>query len=276
MTGYDTIIDALRAAGRRVIERGGGNATAQCPVPGHGSGNGDRNPSLSIYPRKDGKGTQITCHANPPCDKTDVLAAVNVAEYELIDDPKLRRALNPDAEYRYPNNDVKVRRPLPGGGRKLTWKRRGMTGGTDLYAIEKFPENCPLAHLTESERGAKILSANGAVALGTGGSGRAAHCDFSPLKGVHVRAIVDRDRAGLEWAATVRDKLAGIAASITWVRTPIDKPRASVREHIEADLTLAQLEAFDPFADKRGMRRGSHPSARQTAAVPPRRARAGM
>ena len=56
---YECVVDALRANGSHVIERGDGHAQAQCPVPGHGQGNGDRNPSLSIYPRKDGKGTKV-------------------------------------------------------------------------------------------------------------------------------------------------------------------------------------------------------------------------
>jgi len=51
-----------------------------CPVPGHGQGRGDRNPSLSIG--EDAIGVGLNCHAG--CSLEDVLAALGLAQTELF------------------------------------------------------------------------------------------------------------------------------------------------------------------------------------------------
>lgn len=73
-----------RALGGRRL---GNGFLCRCPVPGHGKGNGDRNPSLSI---KDGKrATLYKCFAG--CDLRDIL------------DTLKRRGLNDDADRGQPS-----------------------------------------------------------------------------------------------------------------------------------------------------------------------------
>ena len=50
-----------------------GNWVASCPVPGHGRGNGDKNPSLSISDGNDGK-PLFHCHGG--CDQQTVFNVV--------------------------------------------------------------------------------------------------------------------------------------------------------------------------------------------------------
>ena len=50
-----------------------GNWVASCPVPGHGRGNGDKNPSLSISETSDGKAL-FHCHSG--CDQGTVFSVI--------------------------------------------------------------------------------------------------------------------------------------------------------------------------------------------------------
>ncbi len=54
-------------------KRTGGRWIASCPVPGHGRGRGDRNPSLSIADGADGR-PLVRCHGG--CDQRDVISAL--------------------------------------------------------------------------------------------------------------------------------------------------------------------------------------------------------
>lgn len=76
MTAYARILDTLRAAGARVVERNG-TARAQCPV--HES----RGLTLAIRDR-DGKAS-VHCFAG--CADTDVLAEIGLAVRDLFDAP---------------------------------------------------------------------------------------------------------------------------------------------------------------------------------------------
>jgi hypothetical protein len=99
-------------------------------------------------------------------------------------------------------------------------------------------------YLTEGEKGAEAIWQLGRLAVSGGAERR---CDMTPLRGADVTAVVDRDKAGLAWAANQRDDLAGVAASVRFVRAAVDIPRADVVEHIDHELPLDELEEFDPF-----------------------------
>jgi hypothetical protein len=73
--------------------RNGNGFLCHCPVPGHGKGRGDRNPSLSMADGDDGK-RLVHCFAG--CDSCDVLAALR--SRGLLDDRK--RAIAPSPPLR--------------------------------------------------------------------------------------------------------------------------------------------------------------------------------
>ena len=73
---------------REILDgQGDGNANVRCPVPDHGRGRGDRNPSLSVNEGR--SGPVFHCHAG--CDQADVFAAVTMrleqAGYSLLHEP---------------------------------------------------------------------------------------------------------------------------------------------------------------------------------------------
>ena len=76
---YERLVDALRADGRDVKERGDA-AMAQCPA------HADNNGSLSIRHRRDGDGIVLYCHAS--CDTAAVLAALGLGFRDLYDAPR--------------------------------------------------------------------------------------------------------------------------------------------------------------------------------------------
>lgn len=70
----------LVTAGLKNVRESGGEIKASCPVPGHGQGNGDRNPSLSIWEKEDGS-VDLKCYAG--CEKNTVLAAIGLTWQNL-------------------------------------------------------------------------------------------------------------------------------------------------------------------------------------------------
>jgi len=61
---------------------------ASCPLPGHGQGHGDKNPSLSISDGDDGK-PLFKCHSG--CDQHELFAAIR--DYGLLPDIEIRDPL---------------------------------------------------------------------------------------------------------------------------------------------------------------------------------------
>ena len=232
----DVIIDALRANGRIVIDRGDDRYSAQCPA------HDDHNPSLEVKARKDGKGAVVTCYAG--CDYRAVLAAIDLHPRNLYDaDAKMRDVYRPNVDYRYPGGRINRRRTNADGRKRFT-----QSGSKDLslFLADKIPAGCPLVFLTESEKAALAIWAMGAVAVATGGAMR--RCDMTPLRGADVSVVVDRDSAGLRWAKRQQHALDGIAAKVLFVRCPLDIAHADVVEHIDNGFNLDQLEEFDPYA----------------------------
>ncbi|MEC3957533.1 hypothetical protein VMT65_31180 [Nocardia sp. CDC153] len=85
MTGisYDRVIDALRQITTEANTQSGEWTKFSCPVPSHGKGRGDRNPSLGVKydPRREK--TIITCFSG--CQQDDVLSAANLRVRDLFD-----------------------------------------------------------------------------------------------------------------------------------------------------------------------------------------------
>lgn len=244
MTAYERIVEALRANGSHVIERGGDKAQAQCPVPGHGQGNGDLHPSLEIRPRRDGAGVVVRCHAG--CNDVDVLAALKCTVRDLFDEPRIRNALNPNRSYRYPNGDTKIRRGT-GPNKEVRWKR-GHNGGNHLYGVEHLQPDDSTTYLAEGESAAEMLRAMGCAAVATGGCGRIDSCDLTPLAGRDMIVVVDRDPSGVHWADKADRLLGGIAKSVQFVQSAVRTTAADVVDHVAADLRLDELVPYYPPA----------------------------
>lgn len=92
LTPLETVLAALEDAGCRPKRKGPRQVLASCPVPGHGAGHGDRNPSLSVTEGQDGT-VLVKCHAG--CHTDDVLTAAGLMARDLFADTVERRNVTP-------------------------------------------------------------------------------------------------------------------------------------------------------------------------------------
>jgi hypothetical protein len=235
-TALQRIIDALRDHSSLVRESGD-KFIAQCPA------HDDINPSLSIGPRKDGRGAVIHCHAG--CQYIDVLATIGLTESDLFDDDIIRDALAPIKTYSYAGGR-KNHRLLKPDGSKSFWQE----GAADksLYAVDQIGD-ARAVYMCEGEKGADLMRALGYVAVATGGAQRS--CDLEPLTGRDVILIADRDEAGRKWAYRYAHQLHGVASIVCVVQAKVDIDKADIVEHVAAGFSIDDLEPV-PLAETNG------------------------
>ncbi|MFR0578243.1 hypothetical protein ACLUWV_04090 [Bifidobacterium thermophilum] len=122
--------------------------------------------------------------------------------------------------YTYPDGAQVHRRPD---------KRINSTGAAGAHPLWRSPEAARYmpghpVFLTEGEKDAATLWANGYAAMsGIGGAGAFANRVSldnirGALAGATVVAVVDKDTSGLKWARQVRDRLAPVVGTLTFVQ----------------------------------------------------------
>ena len=142
-----------------------------------------------------------------------------------------------------------VHAPRPGPTRRFQW---------GLEADERIPYRLPellsgiaagrRVWICEGEKSADALAELGEVA--TCNPGGSAQWGAMPeperwLAGAQdIRVVVDRDQAGLRWAADVVATLKPLGAQITLLRSATQGPGDDVADHIQAGFSLAELEEF--------------------------------
>ena len=220
---------------------------ASCPLPTHGQGHGDKNPSLSISDGDDGK-PLFKCHSG--CDQHEVFAAIR--DYGLL----------PDLEIRDPLASIK---PLPAlqapvlehewvyvdeYGDPLFVKQRFKTStakgkdyklvsinpdGSKRYSISgtrlvpyRLPEllNAKTAgraiYLVEGEKAADALVEIGAIATSAhAGSGSWPAEITQYFAGATVVMLPDNDLAGWKFARLVAAALIPVVKSLRIVDLPL-------------------------------------------------------
>ena len=118
--------------------RNGNGYLCRCPVPSHGKGRGDRNPSLSIADGDDGK-LLVRCFAG--CDPCNVLAALR--SRGLLDDRPTNGGANAAKpvrtftyEYRDPASGEaryrKIRHEYANGSKSFFFEPKGRGGSPPL------------------------------------------------------------------------------------------------------------------------------------------------
>ncbi|SBS78215.1 conserved hypothetical protein [uncultured Mycobacterium sp.] len=225
---YERILGALRGQGRMVRESGDDKAMAQCPA------HDDRNPSLSIGPRRDGKGVVVKCFAG--CDTADVLAALRLTMVDLFDDTAMRDVWNPTRTYTYGDGRMVERRPNSNGGKDF-WQQNA-AGCTALFHADLVGD-APLVFVCEGEKDVEAVEAVGGVAVCSAmGAGNADKAEWSPLRGKAVVVVAHRDTAGKGYADKVMRLLDDVAASVSVVQAAVGNDAA---DHIAAGLSLGDL-----------------------------------
>ena len=226
----ERIVDALRREGKRVVDRDG-TIAAQCPA------HDDDHASLSIGPRRDGKGAVIHCHAG--CDYRDVLGKLSLSPRDLFDDPALRAVYNGHATYDYPDGRRVHRAP----GKKFY--QNGNTKGRALFHADRIGD-AETVYVAEGEKDVLAIEAAGGVAVCPpqgAGQKNLDRYDWSPLRGKDVVLLADQDAPGRKHAAQVAELLHGIASSVQIKEAAVGKDAA---DHIAAGKTLDELVPYTP------------------------------
>jgi len=223
---------------------------ASCPLPTHGQGHGDKNPSLSISDGEDGK-PLFKCHSG--CDQHELFHAIR--NYGLL----------PDIEKRDPLASIK---PLPAltpqvlehewvyvdeDGEPLYVKQRFKTGtakgkdyrqarinkdGSRSHSLGdcrivpyRFPEllNAKTAgraiYLVEGEKAADALVEIGAIATSAhAGSGSWPQEITQYFAGATVVMLPDNDLAGWKYAKLVATALIPVVKSLRIADLPLERP----------------------------------------------------
>uniref|UniRef100_A0A5Q5BPD1 Toprim domain-containing protein n=1 Tax=Mycobacterium sp. (strain MCS) TaxID=164756 RepID=A0A5Q5BPD1_MYCSS len=223
-TAFDYLLDALRDHGSTVRETGDGRAMATCPS------HEDRNPSLSIGPRSDGKGVVLRCHAG--CDYRDVLAALDMHPRDLFDEEGIRAIFAPSRTYGYSDGRRVHRKP------DKTFPQSGNTRGSALFGADRIGD-APVIFWPEGEKDVEAIEAAGGFAVCSAmGAGKAHLADPEPVRGRHVVVVADRDEPGYRHAAQVAQIVRPIAASVSIVEAATGKDAA---DHIAAGRSLDEF-----------------------------------
>ena len=215
-----------------------GQWLASCPVPSHGSGNGDKNPSLSIT-ESEGK-TLFHCHAG--CDQREVFDAVR--ERNLLQSTPKREEISftqhqqpvLEKEWVYRAED----------GAELFTKRRYKTSDAKgkTYSIHRVdasgkrvaglkdtrivPFNLPellaakqagkAIYLVEGEKAADALASIGATATTSHtGAGSWPTEITQYFTGANVVVIPDNDAPGVQYAKKAISHLVPVAKSVRYL-----------------------------------------------------------
>lgn len=224
-TAYERLLDALRTAGSRVVQRGE-SAMAQCP------GHDDNNPSLSV---RAGEGRVLLyCHAG--CEPATITAAIGWTARDLFDQPT-----GVTYDYRTADGLTTLRTVTRTPDKRF--RQAGQTKGTSpLYRLPEVTAAVAAGepvYLVEGEQDAdtaRLMGATGTTA--PGGATNFHLADVEPLRGARVVAVVDRDAAGKKWAGLVADKLAGVAAEVLFTEAATGK---DLTDHYAAGKALADL-----------------------------------
>ena len=223
---------------------------ASCPLPTHGQGHGDKNPSLSISDGDDGK-PLFKCHSG--CDQHEVFAAIR--DYGLLPDLEIRDPLAsikplpalqaPVLEHEWVYVDeygdplfVKQRFKTSTAKGKDYRQARINKDGSKSYSLGdcrivpyRLPEllNAKTAgraiYLVEGEKAADALVEIGAIATSAhSGSGSWPAEITQYFAGATVVMLPDNDLAGWKYARLVAAALIPVVKSLRIADLPLERP----------------------------------------------------
>lgn len=218
-------------------KRTGQGWLASCPLPTHGQGNGDKNPSLSISDGEDGK-PLFKCHGG--CEQHDVFEAIK--NYGLLPDlePRpeplsqlkpIQTTLEQEWHYtdedgvtqfikqRYKTNDHKGKTykllKVDNEGRRHTTMLGANIVPYNLPALEEARELNKVVFLTEGEKAADALTSIGMTATTThAGAGSFPEDAIQYFVNLNIVIVPDCDKVGWEYAKKATKAIKTIAKSI--------------------------------------------------------------
>lgn len=221
MIAFERVVDAFRANGLIVQDRGHGKADAQ--APGHSPA--DRSVSIKDI------GDQVLIHSHSdPTD--DVLTALSLTLADLFDSPK-------GSTYQYPDGRVVRRTP------DKKFSQGNADGKTSLYRADRLTE-ASTVWMPEGEKDVHALESEGVTATCTAmGAGKAHMFDLTPLHGKTVVIVRDKDERG----EAHTQQLIGLLASESNVQVMEAKVGKDAADHIAAGHTIDEfVDITDRYA----------------------------
>ena len=268
MPDTETIAKALGNA-----KQVNGQWVASCPVPGHGRGNGDKNPSLSIT-ESDGK---VLFHCHGGCDQREVFDAVR--ERNLLQSTPKREevsftqhqapVLEKEWEYRNEDGDLlftKRRYKTQDAKGKTYSIHRVDAAGKRIAGLKdtrivpyRLPELLDAKtagraiYLVEGEKAADALVSIGAIAT-TSHTGAGSWPDeiTQYFAGANIVVIPDNDDPGRQYAKRAISRLLPVVKSI---------------RYLDLDLMVEGDDAYEWVHDMAGTRKELAELAKQAPVI---------
>jgi hypothetical protein len=254
-------------------KRANGQWVASCPVPSHGKGNGDKNPSLSVHIDDEGK-PLFHCHGG--CTQESVFQTIRdmqlLPELEERPDPLANIKPLPKVEFQqewqYQDEDrvtVFVKHRLRVGETGKTYRlykvdtdgKRYPTLGDARIVPYKLPELLDaktagrIIYLAEGEKAVDALMSLGVVATTAhSGAGHWPEAITEYFAGANVVILPDNDLSGWGYARKAAEAILPIAKAVKVVDLGLQEQGDDAYEFIEAGGGRAELAALVKAAPK--------------------------
>ena len=254
-------------------KRANGQWVASCPVPSHGKGNGDKNPSLSVHIDDEGK-PLFHCHGG--CTQESVFQTIRdmqlLPELEERPDPLANIKPMPRVEFQqewqYQDEDrvtVFVKHRMRVGDTGKTYRlykvdpngKRYPTLGDARIVPYKLPELLDaktagrIIYLAEGEKAVDALMSLGVAATTShSGAGNWPPENTEYFAGANVCIIPDNDLSGWAYARKAAEAILPIAKAVKVIDLGLQGQGDDAYEFIEAGGGRAELAALVKAAPK--------------------------
>ena len=237
----------------------GNGYLASCPVPHHGQGNGDKNPSLSVTDGEDGN-ILFKCHGG--CDQQSVFSTIKEMGLlpQLPDRPEYLASVKPiplvavptlEQEWHYTDEDgvslfVKQRYKTYDAKGKTYKTLRVMPDNTRVGKLGdcrivpyRLPEvlqavsDGRVIYICEGEKAADALCSLGVVATTSHAGAGGWNPDLNQyFAGANIVIVPDNDVAGWSYAHKIVESLIGTTKSIRVLDLPLTNPKEDAYEWV--------------------------------------------
>jgi len=237
----------------------GNGYLASCPVPHHGQGNGDKNPSLSVTDGEDGN-ILFKCHGG--CDQQSVFSTIKEMGLlpQLPDRPEYLASVKPiplvavptlEQEWHYTDEEgvslfVKQRYKTYDAKGKTYKTLRVMPDGSRVGKLGdcrivpyRLPEvlqavsDGRVIYICEGEKAADALCSLGVVATTSHAGAGGWNPDLNQyFTGANIVIVPDNDLAGWSYATKIVESLIGKTKSIRVLDLPLTNPKEDAYEWV--------------------------------------------
>lgn len=236
----------------------GNGYLASCPVPDHGQGNGDKNPSLSVTDGEDGN-ILFKCHGG--CDQHTVFNAIKEMGLlpQLPDRPEYLSNVRPimpaipvlEHEWFYTDENEM---PLFVKQRFKTFDAKGKTYKTlrimadgsrvgklgdcrivpyRLFELQQAVTNGKVVYIAEGEKAVDALCSLGVTATTSHAGAGGWNADLNQyFVGANVVVVPDNDLAGWSYATKIVESLLPVVKTIRVTDLGLETPKADAYEFV--------------------------------------------